>query len=66
MADNGDSVSSFTTSDDDLFLSTSVDYSTDVAVMVTAFLMHMSILVGEGAPVSFSIRFSMKRGLNSE
>ena len=62
MADNGDSASSFATSDDDSFLSACADYSTVTAVMIMAFLIHMSVLAGQGAPISFS----MKRGLNSE
>ena len=55
--------SSFATFDNN---STFVEYSTDIAVMITAFLINMSILAGQGAPVSFSTRFSIKRGLNSE
>ena len=66
MVDNGNSASSFITSDNDLFLSTFVDYSRDIAVLITAFLIHMSILAGQGAPVSFSTKFSINRGLNSE
>ena len=64
--DNGDSASTFATSDNDLFLSEFVDYSTDIAVSIMAFLIHMSFLAGQGAPVSFSTKFSMNRGLNSE
>ena len=45
---------SFATSDDNLFLSTSVDNFTDIAVMIIAFLIHMSVLAGQGEPVSFS------------
>ena len=66
MVDNGDSLSSFATSDNDLFLSTFVDYSIGIAVMITAFLIHMSVLDGQGALIPFSIKFSMNRGLNSE
>ena len=66
MVDNGDSASSFTVSDNDLFLSKFVDYSTDIAMLITAFLMRMSVLAGQAAPVSFSMNFSINRGLNSE
>ena len=66
MADNGDSASSFTTSDKDLFLYTFVGNSTGIAVMITTFLIYMLALPGQGAPVSFSTKFSMNRGLNSE
>ena len=56
MADNGDSAStsSFATSDNNLFLSTSMNYSTDsyVAVLIMGFLIHMSVLAGKGAPRS--------------
>ena len=38
MVNNGDSARSFTTSDNNLFLSAFVDYSTDIAVMITTFL----------------------------
>ena len=62
MVDNGDSESSFATSDNDLFLSAFVDYFTDIAVFITAFLIYMSIPDGEGTPVPFS----MNRGMNSE
>ena len=64
MVDNG--ASSFATSDNDLFLTGFVDYSTDIAVLITAFLIHMSVLAGEGAPISFNTKFSMNRDLNSE
>ena len=66
LADNGDSASSFATSDKDLFLYAFVGNSTGIAVMITTFLIHMSVLAGQGAPVSFSMKFSMNRGLNSE
>ena len=66
MVDNGDSASSFAASDNDLFLSTFVDNSTDIAVMITTFLIHMSVLAGQGAPIPFSTKSTMKRGLNSE
>ena len=59
-------IASFATSDNDLFLSEFVDYSTDIAVLIMAFLIHMSVLTGQGAPVPFSTKFSMNRGLNSE
>ena len=58
--------SSFATSDNDSLPSAFVEYSTDIAVMITAFLIHMSVLAGQGSPVSFSTRFSVKRGLNSD
>ena len=66
MVDNGNSASIFNASDNDLFLSAFVDYSTDTAVLITAFLIHMSVLAGQGAPLPFSTKFSMNRGLNSE
>ena len=66
MADNGDSASSFATSDKDLFLYAFVGNSTGIAVMITKFLIHMSVLAGQGAPVSFSTKFNMNGGLNSE
>ena len=66
IGDNGDSVSSFTTSDNNLFLSAFVDYSTDIAVMIMAFLMYMPVLAGQRVPVSFSMKFNMNKGLNSE
>ena len=50
MADNGNSASSCTTSDNDLFLSEVVGYSTDIAVLITAFLICMSVLAGQEAP----------------
>ena len=65
MAENGDSASSFATSDKDLFLYAFVGNSTGIAVMITTFLIH----VGSGwarAPISFSTKCSMNRGLNSE
>ena len=58
--------SSFATSDNDLLPSAFVEYSTDIAVMIMVFLIHMSVLAGQGPPVSFSTRFSVKRGLNSD
>ena len=36
MVDNGNSASSFATSDNDLFFSEFVDYSTGIAVLITA------------------------------
>ena len=66
MADNRDSASSFATSDKDVFLYTFVGNSTGIAVMITTFLIHMSFLAGQGAPISFSTKFSMNRGLNNE
>ena len=66
MADNGDSASSFATSDKDLFLYAFVGNSTGIAVIITTFLIHTSVLTGQGAPVSFSTKFSMNRGLNNE
>ena len=66
MADNGDSASSFATSDKDLFLYAFVGNSTGIAVLIRTFLIHMSVLAGQGAPISFSTKFSMNRGLNSE
>ena len=65
MVDNEDSTSSFATSDNNLFLSTFVDCSTDIRSSV-AFLIHMLVLAGQGAPILFSTKFSMNRGLNSE
>ena len=62
MVDNGDSASSFATSDN-LFLSAVVKYSTDIAVMITAFLIHISVLAGQGAPVSFTTKFSYEQRL---
>ena len=61
MVDNGDSASSFATSDNNLFFSEFVDYSTGIAVLFTAFLIHMSVLAGQGAPVPFSTKFRMNR-----
>lgn len=58
--------SSFTTSDNDSLPSAFVKYSADIAVTIMAFLTHMLVLAGQGSPVSFSMRFSVKRGLNSE
>ena len=58
--------SSFATSDNDSFPSTFVEYSTDIAVLIVAFLIRMSVQAGQGAPVSFNTRFSMKGGSNSE
>ena len=66
MGDNGDSASIFATCDKDLFLYAFVGNSIGIAVMITTFLIHMSVLAGQGAPVSFSTKFSMNRGLNSE
>ena len=50
----------------DLFLYEFVGNSTDIVVMVTTFLIHMSVLAEQGAPVPCSTKFSMNRGLNSE
>ena len=58
--------SSFATSDNDSFPSAFVEYSTDIAVLIAAFLIRMSVQAGQEAPVSFNTRFSMKGGLNSE
>ena len=58
--------SNFATADDDLFLCAFVEYSTDIAVMITVFSAHMSVQVGQGAPVSFSTESGVKRGLHSE
>ena len=57
---------SFATSDNDSFPSAFVEYSTDIAVFITAFLIRMSVQAGQEAPVSFNTRFSVKEGLNSE
>ena len=48
MVDNGDLASSFATSDNDLFFSAFVDYSTDIAVLIMTFLIHTSVLAGQG------------------
>ena len=58
--------SSFATSDNDSFPSAFVEYSTDIAVSIAAFLIRMSVQAGQEAPVSFNTRFSVKGGLNSE
>ena len=58
--------SSFATSDNDLLSSAFVEYSTDIAVMIMAFLTRMLVLAGQGPPISFSTRFSVKRSLNSD
>ena len=50
MADNGNSASSCTTSDNDLFLSEVVGYSTNIAVLITAFLIRMSVLAWQETP----------------
>ena len=63
MVDNGNSASNFATSDNDLFLSAFVDYSTDIAVSITAFLIYMSVLAGQGAPVPFSTKFRHEQRL---
>ena len=63
MVDNGDSATSFTTSDNDLFHSEVVDYSTDITVLITVFLIHMSVLGGQGVPVPFSMKFSHEQRL---
>ena len=61
MADNGDLASSFATSDNDLFLYAFVSNSRGMAVMIMTFLIYMSVLAGQGAPVSFNTKFSMNR-----
>ena len=58
--------SSFATPDNDSFPSAFVEYSTDIAVLIAAFLIRMSVQAGQEAPVSFNTRFSVKGGLNSE
>ena len=58
--------SSFATSDYDSFPSVFVEYSTDIAVLIAAFLMRMLVQAGQRAPVSLNTRFSVKGGLNSE
>ena len=58
----GDSASSFTTSDNDLLLSTFVEYSTDITVMIKSFLIHnMLVLAGQGALVLFSPEQSLEQ-----
>ena len=69
MADNGNSASSCAMSDNDLFLSEVVGYSAysrDIAVLITVFLIRMSVLAGQETPILFSPKFSMNRDLNSE
>ena len=66
MADNGNSASSCATCDNDFFLSEVVGYSTGIAVLIMAFLIRMSVLAGQEAPILFSPKFSMNRDLNSE
>ena len=56
---------SFATSDNDSFSSAFVEYSTDIAVLIAAFLIPMSVQAGQEAPVSFNTRFNVKGGLNS-
>ena len=58
--------SSFAISDNDSFPSAFVEYSTDIAVLIAAFLICMSVQASQEAPVSFNTRFSVKGGLNSE
>ena len=58
--------SSFTTFDNNSFPSAFVGYSTDITMLIVAFLIHMSVQAGQGAPVSFNMRFIVKEGLNSE
>ena len=58
--------SSFATSDNDSFPFAFVEYSTDIAVFIAAFLIRMSVQAGQGAPLSFNTRLSVKGGLNSE
>ena len=50
MVDNGNSASSCATSDNDLFPSEVVGYFTDIAGLITAFLIRMSVLAGQEAP----------------
>ena len=63
LLDNGDSASSFATSDNDLFLSTFVDHSTDIRSSI-----DHDTYVGSGwarsTHIPFSTKFSMNRGLN--
>ena len=66
MADNGNSTSSCTTSDNDLFLSEVVGYSTDIAVLIMAFLIHMSVLAGQEAPGHTGCLARSEQGSNSE
>ena len=66
MVDNRDSASSFATSDNEFFFSDVVDYSTGIAVLITAFLIHMSVLAGQGSPVPFCTKFSMNRTVNRQ
>ena len=50
MMENGDSTSSYatySTSNNNLLLSAFVDYSTDIAVLIMAFLIHMLFLAGQ-------------------
>ena len=63
MVDDGNSASNFATSDNDLFLSAFVDYLTDIAVLITVFLIRMSVLTGQGAPVPFSTKFRHEQRL---
>ena len=65
MVDNGNSVSNCATSDNDSFLAELVG-TTDIAVLITAFQICMSVLAGQEAPILFSLQFSMNRDLNSE
>ena len=58
--------SSFATSDNDSFPSAFVECSTDIAVLIVAFLIRISVQAGQEAPVSFYTRFSVTGGLNSE
>ena len=46
--------SSFATSDNDSFPSAFVEYSRDIAVLIAAFLIRMSVQAGQEAPVSFN------------
>ena len=50
MADNRNLASSCATSDNDLFLFEVVGYSTDIAMLITAFLIRMSVLARQEAP----------------
>ena len=69
MVDNGDSANSFAASGNDLFSLHNpalVDYSNYITVFIMTFLIRMSVLAGQGAPESFSTKFSMNTGLNTE
>ena len=63
MVDNGNSASSFATCGNDLFFTEFVDYSTGYSSVDHGI---SDTYVDSGAPVSFSMKFSMNRGLNNE